>query len=331
MASFSQPRWYAVINDIGSYVYYGVWPSFVNKILTPFYLTGAEFASFNTEHNAQEWLLTKMASSSLVSSNITWQSGLKSPTNSPSSFHLSQSPFPQGPQAPLPLPSSLPPSAVPPSSLPPSAAPPSSLPPSAAPPSSFPPFPPFPLSAAPPSTVPPSHPPGLPPTAQNMTNQFNTVRIYTDGSYLGVMKQAGWGYVVTTDNGVQRAIKAVSGKVNSEKETNNTGELTAIYMALKNDGHNTTIIYSDSMYSISSITEWYIKWESNGWRTASGQAVKNQPLIKAILDLRRRFPTVRFQHIKAHSGNKFNGMAHNLAKQAAAMDAPAGSQWTQNL
>lgn len=149
--------------------------------------------------------------------------------------------------------------------------------------------------------------------------------IYTDGSCLGNVSKsnppAGWGMVVV-DLNERKWFASSHGKVitdcrdpsyiGAEKMSNNTAELSAIYHALKwaNRAWTTspeiTICY-DSEYAAKSVIG-----EFNG--------EKNKTLITACRNLLKEASnksTIKFKHIKAHSGNEYNDMADELAKMGA--------------
>jgi ribonuclease HI len=141
--------------------------------------------------------------------------------------------------------------------------------------------------------------------------------VYTDGSYLGCIQRAGWAYVVIKCKlSCNLVIKHKSGSVEGT-QTNNRGELMAILRALQDVNTFDYTIYTDSQYSKNCVTKWYINWEKNGWRTTTGTSVKNADLIAPIVQLLKIRPNIRIEHIKAHSGHKFNEMADRLAKAAA--------------
>ena len=92
-------------------------------------------------------------------------------------------------------------------------------------------------------------------------------------------------------------------EIPEEKHSNNIGELLAILLAMvsvENKSETNLTVYSDSMYCISSITTWFKKWQVNGWKTANGGSVKNQNIIKKILELKKEFKSIFFVHVKAH-------------------------------
>ncbi|MEO5663574.1 MAG: ribonuclease HI family protein, partial [Nocardioides sp.] len=76
------------------------------------------------------------------------------------------------------------------------------------------------------------------------------------------------------------------------------------------------LVYCDSKYVIDSVTKWMPGWKRKGWKTASGQPVKNVELMKA-LDAAMR-PNVEFKWVKGHSGHVLNEAADVRANAAAA-------------
>ncbi|NBP14409.1 hypothetical protein EBU95_08425 [bacterium] len=65
------------------------------------------------------------------------------------------------------------------------------------------------------------------------------------------------------------------------------------------------IIVSDSMYSIKCLTEWYKNWVRNDWKTSKGEPVKNDLLIKRIIEIRKTLgpldKNITFKHIHSHT------------------------------
>ncbi|KAI1135899.1 ribonuclease H-like domain-containing protein [Hypoxylon sp. FL0543] len=113
----------------------------------------------------------------------------------------------------------------------------------------------------------------------------------------------------------------VSERLQGEVQTNQRAELTAILRALEKVSDSEKIrIFSDSKYSISCVTEWYVNWQKNGWKTQSGP-VKNKDLIEAIrakIDERSEAGTkTYFQWVKGHAENVGNVAADDLAVRGA--------------
>ena len=93
-------------------------------------------------------------------------------------------------------------------------------------------------------------------------------------------------------------------------------ELLAAIMALKEVQINSNItIFTDSLYVKNGITEWVIKWKSNGWKNTSKKLVKNKDLWLKLDDLCEKNKVI-WEWVKGHSNNKFNNLADELAVQA---------------
>ncbi len=129
--------------------------------------------------------------------------------------------------------------------------------------------------------------------------------VYTDGSFKN--NACGYGVVVLVDD----ICHEICGPVPLEP-TNNVAELYAIYVVLSMLRDHDLKIHSDSQYSIGCVSTWINGWMRNGWKTAAGQPVKNQELIRAIYEL---LPgrKVEFIHVKAHCGIEHNELADLLA------------------
>jgi ribonuclease HI len=145
--------------------------------------------------------------------------------------------------------------------------------------------------------------------------QTYDIEVYTDGSCVDSV--GGYGIVYITD-GVE---KEFFGHVPYEVCTNNIAELYAIKSAIElilkyntSDKKKITI-YSDSIYSIKSLTIWYKNWKKNGWRTSNGEEVKNKELIQSILILMKEIPNLKFQHVAGHSNIRCNEIADRLANR----------------
>ena len=140
------------------------------------------------------------------------------------------------------------------------------------------------------------------------------IEIYTDGSCLQNPGKGGWAAIINyKDN-----IKKISG---SEKNTtNNRMELLAPINALKQIDSNKQIeIYTDSQYVKLGITEWINTWIKNKWQTSKKEDVKNKDLWLELYNLNNSL-NIKWNWIKAHSGNALNEEVDLLAKKAALLD-----------
>ncbi|KOS22114.1 Ribonuclease H [Escovopsis weberi] len=144
--------------------------------------------------------------------------------------------------------------------------------------------------------------------------------IYTDGSSLANGKagsRAGLG--VYFGDGDARN---VSERLQGEPQTNQRAELMAMFRALEIAPLEQTVrIFSDSQYSIKCVTEWAAGWKKKGWLTATGEKVKNQDIIRAVLDKMEERTNAGgktyFQWVKGHSTDLGNVAADRLAVRGA--------------
>ena len=139
--------------------------------------------------------------------------------------------------------------------------------------------------------------------------------IYTDGS--SKKSVGGYGFVVLRHD---QEPQGYAGKLLTYPATNQQAELTAILMALRTVRDPNILIRTDSKYSIGCLTEWYQRWEQNGWRTAHGP-VENKNLIQEVLAEIRSKPvrSIRFEYVKAHASDVYNIEADRLADQGRQM------------
>jgi ribonuclease HI len=113
----------------------------------------------------------------------------------------------------------------------------------------------------------------------------------------------------------------ISERLLGEPQTNQRAELTAILRALETiDLAQDVEVRTDSKYSIQCVTEWYINWEKNGWKTQSGP-VKNQDLVQLVRDkLDEREANggrTQFIWVKGHDTDRGNHAADQLAVAGA--------------
>lgn len=147
------------------------------------------------------------------------------------------------------------------------------------------------------------------------------ITIYTDGS--AVDYSAGIGFVIIY---ASKEVEQYAAKIDYYPATNQQAELLAIRTAIETvsaqprDIQGPLLIRTDSQYAIGCLTLWYPNWERNGWKNAKRQPVENQDIIKSTLDIIRRYPyPIRFEHVKAHSGDYYNELADQLANAGRQM------------
>jgi len=138
-----------------------------------------------------------------------------------------------------------------------------------------------------------------------------TYHVYTDGSFRPP-DNASCAYVVV------HPLKNTVLKIESlpfRGMTINQMELMAINKALDDPKMEHIVFYSDSTYAINCLTIWHKNWERNGWLTPLGPPVKNRELIQEILAKMKTKRFVRFQKVKAHSGDPYNTIADFAANR----------------
>jgi ribonuclease HI len=160
-----------------------------------------------------------------------------------------------------------------------------------------------------------------------MSNKDEKINIimFTDGSCIKKKNtEAKCGYGVYFPN---KELKNISKSFDIGELTNQRAELYAIYKGIKKVCHNVDFdflnIYTDSEYSIKSLTIWIENWKKNKWKTANNKEVANQDIIKKIDKYLQKYKTkIYFHHIRSHTGKQdfyslCNEKADNLATSGA--------------
>lgn len=144
--------------------------------------------------------------------------------------------------------------------------------------------------------------------------------IFTDGASEGNPGPGGYCAIVRIPG---RPDRELSGS--SIHTTNNKMELSAAIAGLRavvDAGINDVTVVSDSEYLIKGMTEWLPEWERRGWKTWTGQAVKNQDLWQQLASLSKG-RNVRWQWIKGHAGHPENERCDLVATASARRAARA--------
>ena len=141
--------------------------------------------------------------------------------------------------------------------------------------------------------------------------------VATDGSCLRNPGPGGWCWFVSDDCWGAGAEAAT---------TNNRMELMSVAMLLEAVPIESSVhIQADSTYVIDALTKWRHGWRRRGWRTSSGDPVKNRDLIEH-LDVLMAARTPTFEWVRGHTGHAANEAADERARAAAeALDA--GRPW----
>jgi len=138
-----------------------------------------------------------------------------------------------------------------------------------------------------------------------------TVEIYTDGSCLGNPGPGGYG-IFMIYNGHEKEMSQ-----GYKLTTNNRMEMLAAIVALESLTRECEVnLTTDSQYVKQGIESWITNWKKRGWLTSAKKPVKNVDLWKR-LDKACNEHNVTWKWVKGHSGNKYNEIVDDLARDAA--------------
>ncbi|MFY8326359.1 ribonuclease HI [Pseudoalteromonas sp. ZZD1] len=138
-----------------------------------------------------------------------------------------------------------------------------------------------------------------------------TVEIYTDGSCLGNPGPGGYG-IFMLYNGHEKEMSQ-----GYTLTTNNRMEMLAAIVALESLTRPCEInLTTDSQYVKQGIESWVANWKKRGWKTSAKKPVKNVDLWKRLDEACNRH-TITWKWVKGHSGNKYNEIVDDLARDAA--------------
>jgi ribonuclease HI len=145
--------------------------------------------------------------------------------------------------------------------------------------------------------------------------------VWTDGACSGNPGPGGWAAVVVPANGGE-PIEISGGESHT---TNNRMEYTAALEGLRSlaPGSHACIV-TDSKLMLDSMTKWIHGWKRRGWRTAGGDPVKNQDLVRALEAEIARHSRIRWHWVRGHetgaehAHKALNDRADRLAVAACA-------------
>ncbi|MDO5505742.1 MAG: ribonuclease HI [Pseudoxanthomonas suwonensis] len=144
------------------------------------------------------------------------------------------------------------------------------------------------------------------------------IEIHTDGACLGNPGPGGWAALLRYGSHE----RALSG--GEAQSTNNRMELMAAIVALETLTEACEVdLTTDSQYVRQGITQWLANWVRRGWRTASGEPVKNRDLWERLQKATARH-RVQWHWVKGHSGDPDNERVDALARDEALRLKAAG-------
>jgi ribonuclease HI len=144
--------------------------------------------------------------------------------------------------------------------------------------------------------------------------------VWTDGACSGNPGPGGWAALVVGPDGAA-PLELSGGEAHT---TNNRMEYMAALEGLRSlPAGSTACIVTDSRLMLDSMTKWIHGWKKKGWKTSSGDPVKNQDLVRALEAEIARHAGVRWHWVKGHeTGDEhahkaLNDRADQLAVAAA--------------
>lgn len=138
--------------------------------------------------------------------------------------------------------------------------------------------------------------------------------VFSDGACIGNPGPGGYCAIVRVPGRPEMTLSG--GKA---RTTNNEMEMTAAREGLKQAismGAREVTVISDSEYLVKGMTGWLKGWLRNGWKTSTGQPVKNRSLWEELHDLSRN-RSVSWTWTRGHAGHPENERCDALAVAAA--------------
>lgn len=150
--------------------------------------------------------------------------------------------------------------------------------------------------------------------------QPGEVLVWTDGACRGNPGPGGWAAILVRDGADPVELSG-----GAPDTTNNRMEYTAAIEGLRAlpDASKVCIV-SDSRLMIDSMTKWISGWKRRNWKTAGGDPVKNQDLVKALEAAITRHEHVRWHWVRGHETGA--GHEHKALNDRADQLAVAASQ-----
>lgn len=137
-------------------------------------------------------------------------------------------------------------------------------------------------------------------------------QLYVYSSMDYTAKVGGWGVSVVTKDGKKT--------VYNGSEANSSGNqlvlagCARVLEELAGAGIQSVVVYSDSDYLTNGMSKWLAGWMKRGWKTASGEPVKNQALWKRLYEAAKPY-SIQWEHLEKFE-NEHSKKAHEAAKKA---------------
>ena len=140
--------------------------------------------------------------------------------------------------------------------------------------------------------------------------ESDEVELFADGACSGNPGPGGWGVLLRC----RGHVREISG--GEFQTTNNRMELSGVIAglsALKKPCR--VMVTTDSQYVKNGMTTWIRSWKKNGFRTSSGQPVKNEDLWRE-LDRLAALHEITWHWVRGHDGHPENERVDLLAREA---------------
>ena len=144
--------------------------------------------------------------------------------------------------------------------------------------------------------------------------------VWTDGACRRNPGPGGWAAIIVPP-GAGATLELQGG---APATTNNRMEFTAAIEGLRAlPAGSRACIVTDSRLMLDSMTKWIASWKRRGWKTAGGDPVKNQDLVRALDAELARHARVRWHWVRghetgaAHAHKALNDRADRLAVAAS--------------
>jgi ribonuclease HI len=138
------------------------------------------------------------------------------------------------------------------------------------------------------------------------------VLVWTDGACQRNPGPGGWAALLCWEDGL---VEERSGGL--ALTTNNIMEMTAALEGLRALPPGSRVcVVTDSRYLHDGMTSWMAGWKRKGWRTSSGDPVKNKELWVGLDAATSVHEHVRWHWVKGHFGHALNERADLLAVAA---------------
>ncbi len=138
------------------------------------------------------------------------------------------------------------------------------------------------------------------------------VLLYSDGGCSGNPGPGGWACILRHPK-TGKELELSGGE---RETTNNRMEMMAVIEGLRALKQPTAVeLITDSKYVGQGMTEWMPNWKARGWKLPGNKPVKNLELWQE-LDRLMQIHTIKFTHVKGHSGHPENERCDELAVAA---------------